>query len=130
LYNRYYFFAACATLCLTIVVLPENNRLKQVLTAFLLLLAFGCEKEQSCEKCLPAEVPTNAKILYTGPPAGDGCDWLILADTVYYKPENLDGAYQQSGMDVKINFTLTGDTYICGLAASKIPIIHITSIRK
>lgn len=98
--------------------------------ACLFLFLFGCKKEKSCESCLPGSGGISAMVVYNGSVAGDGCEWNILTSTGTVHPDNLPADFMVNPLDVEVNYTGTGDFYVCGLIMTKIPVVHITSIRK
>ncbi|MFN8288081.1 MAG: hypothetical protein U0V74_15100 [Chitinophagales bacterium] len=62
---------------------------------------------------------------YTGPLAGDGCDWLININGVDYHPKSLSVSFQQDSMIMSMDYQLTGDTFLCGWG-NKYPEIQFT----
>jgi len=96
----------------------------------IIFFCFSCTKDRSCEKCPDKNTYTNATIIFTGPVATDGCDWLIkIDDTHTYHPDVLNAAFQQDQLMVKISYELTSDKFICGIAATQIPVIHVLDIK-
>ena len=105
--------------------------MRKVQLILMCMLIISCSKEKSCESCIGNPATAKAKIIYSGPLEADGCGWLIQTDSVtYYHADQLDTAFQQNQLAVEIKYDLTTEKYICGLAASKLPVIHILSIKK
>lgn len=103
----------------------------RIITLLLLLSFYGCKKDKSCEKCPPQNGSTNAVVQWTGPVAGDGCDWCIVTDgNERFHADNLTAAFKQDQLRVQITYTLTSDKFYCGLAASAMPVIHLRTIKK
>lgn len=74
---------------------------------------------------------SNGTIKDAGPVVTDGCGWLIvLKDSVYYHPDNLPDNFKQDDLHVEVNYTNVVDTFHCGIANSKIPVINIVSIKQ
>lgn len=97
----------------------------------LILLVISCTKDKSCETCTSATITANSTIIDGGSPAGDGCGWLIqLPDSAYYHPDVLDVSFQHNGLPVSVSYQSTSDSFVCGLAAAHLPVIHVNSIRK
>jgi hypothetical protein len=103
-----------------------------VVKYFLLLATFfgvSCTKEQSCENCIDNTVH-NATIVFGGPLATDGCGWLVKTDDGHtYHPDLLNVDFQHDQLPVRIAYRQTSDTFICGIAALEIPVIHLISIK-
>ena len=110
--------------------MPKTIEMRPVI--FLLLLClFSCDKEKSCEACIPSHKPDIVGIVYfSGPVAADGCEWCILIDNATYSPDNLTDAFKQTDLPVTLTYKLTGKTFACGFGVSQLPVIHITEIRK
>ena len=103
----------------------------KIVMLFLMLCFCSCEMEKSCEDCIPTHQPAkNGVVIYTGPVAGDGCEWCIVIDGVSYSPDNLGITFQQTDLAVIIAYELTGQKFGCGFGNSQLPIISITEIRK
>ncbi len=95
------------------------------------ILLFSCKKDKSCEGCKGKDSYVDATILFTGPVATDGCDWVVrVGDTQYYHPETLPPTYLQNDLAVKICYELTGEQFHCGLAGTGMPVIRVIDIRK
>lgn len=79
--------------------------------------------------CACTKVKNNCKhegmVHYTGPVAGDGCDWLINIDGKEYHPENLTISYQQDSLLMSMDYELTGDTFFCGWG-NQYPVVRFT----
>ncbi|MGB3077194.1 MAG: hypothetical protein WBB36_17850 [Chitinophagales bacterium] len=85
------------------------------------ILFFSCKKEEGL---------VNAKIIFAGVIAADGCGWLLETDNGHYSPENLDSLYMMNGKEVLTSFVLTGDTFTCGLFANlHYPFVTITEMK-
>ncbi|CAN5710072.1 hypothetical protein BH10BAC3_BH10BAC3_00140 [soil metagenome] len=103
----------------------------KIVIVFLMLCLCGCVKEKSCENCIPSHKPSIAgTVIYTGPIAGDGCEWCIVIDGVNYSPDNLNSTFQQTDLPVIVTYKLTGQSFGCGIGNIQLPIIHLTSINK
>jgi len=96
-----------------------------------MLLAFGCNKEKSCEGCQSnSDTYKDAVIIYGGPIETDGCGWLVKIDATHtYHADVLQAMFQQDQLAVKINYELTPDKFICGVASLQIPVIHVKDIK-
>lgn len=93
------------------------------------LLLFSCKKDR-CEAC-KAKDYVDATIIFSGPVATDGCDWVVkIGDAQYYHPESLPSGYMQNELAVKICYEITGEQFHCGLAGTGMPVIRVTDIRK
>ncbi len=90
---------------------------------------FSCKKKFSCDTCPEPSQFVSATINYTGPLAGDGCEWVVQIDSVQYHPDHLDSAFLVNGLQVKILYDGTTDKFICGLAALQLPVIHVVGIK-
>ena len=71
---------------------------------------------------------TEATILYTGEPAVDGCDWVVVINEKSYHPQNLPDEFQEENLNVQIRYKLTDEDFVCGF--SSIPEIFIHSIER
>lgn len=70
-------------------------------------------------------------IVYTGPIAADGCGYLIrTADNQEFKPMNLSNEFQQDGLAVLVNYTISSEPFACGLLPAEFTQINIVSIEK
>ena len=99
-------------------------------TILMMFFCFSCAKDKSCESCIDTHLYKNATIIYGGPVTSDGCGWLVkIDDTHTYHPDVLNTAFQQDQLPVKINYELTTDTFICGIAGLQIPVIHVRDIK-
>lgn len=63
---------------------------------------------------------------YEGPVAGDGCDWVVTANGQRFHPAQLDDSMKQDSLVARANYTLTGDTFYCGLLPMGLPVIELT----
>lgn len=96
----------------------------------LVILIFSCKKEQSCKSCHDKDFK-NATVLWSGPVAADGCDWVIKIDSAHvYHPDMLDTVFMHSELDVRICYKETVDKFHCGFTGSGIPVIHVIDIKK
>lgn len=101
-------------------------------------MILGCSKEKSCEECLPGQNPTpgtdggkQAMIMWSGPVAGDGCDWvLVVNDTEFFHPDNLVDEFKKDQLPVTVKYTVTTDKFYCGFRGAPMPVIHLNSINK
>lgn len=90
----------------------------------LLFSAFSCKKEND------NELTSNGTIMYTGSPATDGCNWVIVVDSTYYYPVNLPEDFKIEGeYKVKLSYTLTGENYSCFYPMATMPEIWIDEIK-
>ncbi len=83
------------------------KKLTSLFALILLLMLGACVKPKN--KCT-----AEGLVHYTGPVAGDGCDWLININGVDYHPKFLSVSYQQDSLIMSMNYQLTGDTFLCG----------------
>ncbi len=84
----------------------------------------ACKKE--CTHC-----KTQAVIHNLGPIEVDGCGWVVAVGNTYYYPTNLDSAFKQENLVVRLNYTFTGDSTGCGDFISVFHRnIHITCIEQ
>lgn len=98
------------------------------LLSICILLVLSCDKDNSCGDCIANDI--CATVIWTGDIAVDGCDWCIQTDSLHlYHPELLDTAFRHDSLPVTISYELTGEKFSCGWGA-KLPIIHITEIKK
>ena len=88
-------------------------------------ISFSCQKSLHCVDC----TNVNAKIIWTGPLASDGCDWLVVINNVDYHPESLSPNFQHDQYNVIISYLPVKDSFSCGLSAKAHPAIKITSIK-
>ena len=101
------------------------------LFAFTILIFSSCDKDKSCEKCLPSPpTESNGLVYYAGPLGADGCEWCIKIDDLIYSPENLPADCQLTDLEVLVTYEKTGNFFHCGFGNANIPIIHIKSIKK
>lgn len=100
------------------------------LFAMLLLAVFSCNKDKSYSCSAEEGSRSEAKIVWSGPPEADGCGWLVLINTVYYHPEFLPPAFQQTDLEVEICYEPSQTDFRCGFGAAAIPAIHIRDIKK
>jgi len=90
---------------------------------------FSCKKDLSCESCIPGKYNSNAKIIWTGPVEADGCSWAVVINDTYYHASALSQTFQKDQLNVVVEYQLTNDHFVCGLAGIGFPIIHINKIR-
>lgn len=102
--------------------------MKKFVVILMCLTFLGCTKEYSCEKCDGKPNEARATIIDGGELAVDGCSWLVRVDSTFYHADVLDAAFKKNLLEVKITYTTTPDTFICGFGASGIPVIHLLSI--
>ncbi len=97
----------------------------------LVFLLFSCKKDRSCETCNAETGFKDATILYTGPVAGDGCDWVVkIGEDQYYHPDTLDDEFKQNDLNVQICYEVTADKFHCGIAGNGMPVIYVLKIKK
>jgi hypothetical protein len=99
------------------------------IAAFLLLGFISCQ-DKSGDYICTGDGEAVARIVYTGPPAADGCGWMVYLNGTYYSPVSIPFPFQKTDMDVKICYKVLEEKIICGLAASEIPVLRILRIRK
>jgi hypothetical protein len=99
------------------------------IAAFLLLGFISCQ-DKSGDYICTGDGEAVARIVYTGPPAADGCGWMVYLNGTYYSPVSIPFPFQKTDMDVKICYKILEEKIICGLAASEIPVLRILRIRK
>ena len=96
----------------------------------LTILLFSCKKENSCKKCHEKDYK-SATVIWSGPVAADGCDWLIKIDSShYYHPDTLAADFKYNELNVKICYQEVSDKFYCGFTGSGMPVIHVIDIRK
>lgn len=70
---------------------------------------------QSCKKDTQVKSYTfDATIKDTGSLPADGCDWQLVADSMYH-PLNLDDKFKVDGQKVTVTFHKTGSRFFCGM---------------
>ena len=96
----------------------------------LIIVGFSCVKDKSCEGCPGPFKEANATVHWTGPIAGDGCDWVIFIDSSnkQYHPDNLKASYQQDNLKVKIKYRVTSEHFGCGFGNSQMEVIHLYKV--
>lgn len=95
------------------------------------LLFFSCRKDQACEQCNIETGYKDATIIYTGPLASDGCEWVVkVGADQYYHPENLKEEYKKNDLNVKICYEEKADKFHCGIAGLGMPVIRVIKIKK
>lgn len=76
----------------------------------------------------------DARILFAGSEAYDGCGWLlVLSEEEKYKPSSLSEEFKVNGLAVKVSFKELDTIYSCGFPSANSPKyknIRITKIRK
>jgi hypothetical protein len=113
----------------TYVSLLKKREMRIILLLFL-IVSISCSKENSCEECIPSNTIINAQVRWTGPVAGDGCDWSIVTDAnEHFHPDNLTDEFKQDQLQVQLTYTLTNDKFLCGWGV-QMPVIHLLSIKK
>lgn len=91
----------------------------------LIVLLIACNKRKdSCDQY------TDAKIVWTGPVAGDGCDWMIYMNGTYVHPDYLPQSFQENEKPVKICYKTTKELFHCGLSGAGVPVISIKDIKE
>ena len=73
---------------------------------------------------------TNGLVLNYGDPEVDGCGWVIKVDTVVYSPVNLDLAFKQNSLKVKVEYQVLNTYFSCGWRTPGYRQIKIISIKK
>ncbi|MGZ8550195.1 MAG: hypothetical protein ACXWV2_06020 [Chitinophagaceae bacterium] len=97
----------------------------------LVFLLFSCKKDRSCETCNAETGFKDATILYTGPIATDGCDWVVkIGADQYYHPGVLATEFKQNELDVQICYEVTADQFHCGIAGTGMTVIRVLGIKK
>lgn len=72
----------------------------------------SCKKAGNTKQVLTAD----ATIINEGPPAADGCGWLIkidATDSIYNAP-NLDAKYQVDNLKLNITYHKLSTRFYCG----------------
>ena len=96
----------------------------------IIFFSFSCTKDRSYKNCLDKNIYRNATIVFSGPVATDGCDWLVkIDDTHSYHPDVLSNTFKQDQLTVRIAYELTPDKFICWIGALQIPVIHVIDIK-
>jgi len=98
--------------------------------ALFLILAIGMSTVSCDTKSDQGLQTTKGLVLNYGNPEVDGCGWVIKVDTVVYSPVNLDTAFKQDSMKVKINYQILNTYFSCGWRTPGYREIKITSIKK
>lgn len=96
----------------------------------LVIFLLSCKKDRSCETCNSGNGFKDAVIIYTGPVATDGCDWVVNIDNKDYHPDNLGNEFKQNEMSVKICYELTADKFNCGFTGAGMPVIKVIAVKK
>ncbi len=106
------------------------KKLALFITAITLLSA--CATGQKSADGLKV-INAKATVISTGSPLYDGCGYLLVVDSVRYHADNFKDDSTLINKKIKINATLTGETFRCGLTRDPnagIPIIHITKLER
>ncbi|OJJ22442.1 hypothetical protein BKI52_07105 [marine bacterium AO1-C] len=97
----------------------------------LLIVSYACTKQSAPDPETQSTVPTIGIIKYTGPLAADGCDYVFrTSDNRDLKPLNLPTTFEQDGLAVKIEYTLSNESYSCGLMPNALQTINVTKIER
>lgn len=110
---------------------------KYLLKAILIIL-FPAIIISSCKKAANPQVQapknTNAMIVYSGPVAADGCEWLVEINGTneVYSPVNLSPTFKKDSLKVNVTFNVLTTKFHCGSLANNpgITQIEIASISK
>jgi hypothetical protein len=95
-----------------------------------LMLAVGIITVSCDNKSNQGLQTTNGLVLNYGNPEVDGCGWVIKVDTVVYSPVNLDPAFKQDSLKVKVDYQILSTYFSCGWRTPGYRQIRITSIKK
>ena len=106
-----------------------HSVMKYIFLLAVVITFFSCKKDHSCELCNIPQTQSNATIVWTGPVETDGCSWAVVINNTYYHPHALSMDFQHDQLNVIVNYQLTNDHFICGIAGIGFPIITIISIR-
>lgn len=100
------------------------KKLRSITIVFVaLLMAFKCENQRNSQM-------TEAKIVFSGLVAADGCGWLVEIDGEDFSPINLDEAYEKDGLIVEMELEYLSTGFQCGMNPDfKIPQVKILSIK-
>lgn len=82
-----------------------------------------------CHKVPVYKCDHEIRINYEGPVAADGCDWVVTIDGQRFHPAQLDDNMKQDGLFARASYRLTGDTFYCGIAPMKMPVIEFTCFK-
>jgi hypothetical protein len=96
-----------------------------ILSSATLTLTTSCKKDSSNEM---GAYTLDAMIIDEGPLSGDGCDWVVVADSTYH-PLNLSDQYKVNNSRVTVTFHKANSKFYCGLLPlhlSEIMIDHLT----
>jgi hypothetical protein len=89
----------------------------------LLLMAFKCEDQKATQM-------KEAKIVFSGMLAADGCGWLLEVNGEEYSPINLEKSFEEDGLKVYVELTYLETGFQCGMNPNfKIPQVKIRSIK-
>ena len=106
-----------------------------LLPAFLLALA--CKKNTAT--AVEEGFTIDGKVIYTGPIAADGCEWMVEVDSVKHElwhADNLDASYQVNQQKVHLTYHKVRSNWSCGQIpvqpadANKLNAIYIDEINK
>lgn len=100
------------------------RKLLSIALAFIILLtAIMCENKK--QKQL-----TQAKIIFSGSVAADGCGWLLEVKGEEYSPIQLEEAYKKDGLKVEVDLSYLDTGFQCGMNPDyKIPQVKIVSMK-
>ena len=88
-------------------------------------IAVSCDKKSD-----PNLLSAKGLVLNYGDPEVDGCGWVIKVDTVVYSPVNLDQAFKQNSLKVKVEYQVLNTYFSCGWRTPGYKQIKIISIKK
>lgn len=98
--------------------------MRYIFVLITVLLIACSKKNDNCDQY------TDAKVLWTGPLSGDGCEWVIYMNGTYMHPDYLPQSFQENDKQVKICYKTTKELFHCGLSGTGIPVISVKDIKK
>ncbi|MFD1255295.1 hypothetical protein ACFQ3S_00675 [Mucilaginibacter terrae] len=108
----------------------KNFILPKLIALLCILIATSaCKKEIIYQDKKPGQLEAIATVINTGSPALDGCGWLIKVGTVSYSPDNLPENFKESGINVKIEYTVSDADFVCGWG-QKLKYMHLYDIKR
>jgi hypothetical protein len=88
----------------------------------LLQMAFKCEDQKATQM-------KEAKIVFSGMVAADGCGWLLEIKGEEYSPINLGESFEEDGLKVFVELEYLETGFQCGMNPNfKIPQVKIMNI--
>lgn len=89
----------------------------------------ACKKDIIYQDKRSNQLKAIATVINSGSPALDGCGWLIKVGPVSYSPDNLPENFKESGINVKIEYTVSDTDFVCGWG-QKLKYMHLYDIKR